>query len=1088
MRRALILLLLTVGMLSSSRLIAHAAIPLAASNHADFALGYLHCELYPGVNNAGGGSATTNTTQINICLQDAFNNNLAAWFPCGTYNINGMLFVYEWNNWQTSNNQMQTPDQRSVVIRGSRVGCTKPVIKLAASSSGFTDSANPRPMLHIRGFDSDNANAVANAQPSEWDETPANMTGTGRHLFEDFINNIEFDTNANAGAICLSWGTGQMSAVEDVKCTATSSWGGIYSIPGQGGYMVNFEVIGGQHCIVSGELYGLKLKLATGSMVIGAKCTGQTGIAIDIEDQSPTIFTGLEITKSATGTPFAARGPMMIQDAKVTLSGSAANILVFDNPSGWSFYLRNVYVSGSTNLVKNKTDATFTGSGTWVRLQEYMYVNQFAKDGNSDPTFFPSYTSGNFQFEERTYINGALAQNKLPVSQKVDNSPAPPNDLITRHAWTTIPTFEDGPFENPDDYGDCNATLVATGRNTNSESGNTGPDCSQELQTAIDNAQTAGHNRVHLPRGVIALGSQFTLHPNTKLMAAAPIPGTGLVYKTTWLPTSQTYLLRTDNSASGSAYMGFISTYTRSLPFANQFIGRFLWRVGKDSMTHAMAYHNEWKDPRLASQNTKDIQFNMNGGGRHYGHHNFNKQADSNPGWRHIYVNGTTQPLTLYGQNVESTKESATPADDSIANIEVTNSANVRIYGCKREGQSPTIIIQDSQNIALYGCGAMTSPLQSNQTAWVSILGSSADVLTALHVVRNIQTSATPANQRPMLKEQIPGFLNFAGIPWPNGLAYYQRGKFIDDPFENGTPTVNAPVFLSATVNTANRLDVCWQTFDTAAMIPSTLATGFTVTVDAVSKTPTSVVRNGNTCYFLTFASSTITTGSQVVVVSYAPGNISSGGSGTPLVTPFSNQTATNNLPPASSPVLTQTAFAFRSLHGDLDSTDWYQQSGNFENINPFFILGAAFRLHLKVANTVASAPPQTYSLCYEKNESGTYALVPDTCTASDTCFTNAPDVGDREPTTEMLTPTQATFVPGVFREQATGEAPVALTTNTETGLEYSILINTTAAVGDRYRYRVCTSAGTALSAYTVTPLVTTIAPRENQRGGGTFK
>jgi len=205
---------------------AWATIPLAASNHADYALGYLHCDLYPGVDKNGAGSPTTNTQQIQICIEDAYASQLTAYFAFGSYVINDTLKVYEWANWCGSA-ACATPVNNHVIRGEAGNAGGWPEIKLAASASGFTSAVSPRPMIAFRSQIACSSAAVPNAEPTNpllipvpgWKgrsdcgcASGCGNSDNGGNYFYEVLEGFRFNTNSNAGAIAVLM-PGQSSSI-----------------------------------------------------------------------------------------------------------------------------------------------------------------------------------------------------------------------------------------------------------------------------------------------------------------------------------------------------------------------------------------------------------------------------------------------------------------------------------------------------------------------------------------------------------------------------------------------------------------------------------------------------------------------------------------------------------------------------------------------------------------------------------------------------------------------------------------------------------------------------------------------------------
>lgn len=146
-----------------------------------------------------------------------------------------------------------------------------------------------------------------------------------------------------------------------------------------------------------------------------------------------------------------------------------------------------------------------------------------------------------------------------------------------------------------------------------------------------------------------------------------------------------------------------------------------------------------------------------------------------------MLIKGTHEPLTIYGLNVEATKH----ADYACAtNCEIANASNVRIYSVKREGVSPSFIIRDSRNVAIYSSGAMRGPVRKGLGGYVQIYGRCGGILLANF---NIQRAAEPPNGEPTLREALSG-CKPVEIPWPDNVSLYKRGEIDDTPFRSVSP------------------------------------------------------------------------------------------------------------------------------------------------------------------------------------------------------------------------------------------------------------------------------------------------------------
>jgi len=134
-----------------------------------------------------------------------------------------------------------------------------------------------------------------------------------------------------------------------------------------------------------------------------------------------------------------------------------------------------------------------------------------------------------------------------------------------------------------------------------------------------------------------------------------------------------------------------------------------------------------------------------------------------------VRMDGTSDPLSWYGCNLEAGGRVA-------ANLEMTNSRNIRIYGIKREGRSPTMIINSCYNIGIFSQGCMREGINEGSGGYIQILGKSDGIVIAMTMVQFAQ--GVP-NTEPLLIEALDGKEKVSVI-WPESVSVYKRGE-IDD-------------------------------------------------------------------------------------------------------------------------------------------------------------------------------------------------------------------------------------------------------------------------------------------------------------------
>ena len=90
------------------------------------------------------------------------------------------------------------------------------------------------------------------------------------------------------------------------------------------------------------------------------------------------------------------------------------------------------------------------------------------------------------------------------------------------------------------------------------------------------------------------------------------------------------------------------------------------------------------------------VRIDGHGGGRWY---NFHQESSRGHGsdYRHLLIEGTTEPLHMYQCNPEHAR--------SDANMEIRGAQHVSIYGVKGEYNQPIIWVRDCDHIRIFGYG-----------------------------------------------------------------------------------------------------------------------------------------------------------------------------------------------------------------------------------------------------------------------------------------------------------------------------------------------------------------------------------------------
>lgn len=738
--------------------------------------GYILVTDYSGVDPTGVSECSTG---LQAAIDAAFAAKKPLWWSAGTYLTNKTLRAYEW---QTDYGDITNTHQWYGAHSGAR-----PIIKLAASSSGFTDSGNPRPVVAFRhwfGVGSSipgDLNAVdPYSAPSTWVYGPDLM-------FNAAMVNIDVDTNENAGAIGVCIPAAQYSWFNNIKVTATNSYACFGHLGTSSVCYANLEGVGGQYGICQRQLGSLAI--GGGAMLARLKLTGQTVRCIDTYDYQPLVIAGAELSPASGGEAwgslgeagFTASGTLIIIDGIVTQSSGIA----FNNTLGKSIYLRNVYITGTTSLTKMASNSTVAGSGTWSRIDEYASVDQHAST-RTDPYETDPGVLFDSDIKHRSLIDGTNSSTTdEPIISISTSVSAPPATHCTKHCPDQFPCIDNGPYVDVRDYG---VTMETSDLDTEAfyRFADTYTDYQSEVQDAIDAAHSAGHGRVLIPFGSIAIGGPLNARSTTRLMGIGTRSSVFFVHAS-WVPTSGTpVMFTTDNDADGEAQFANFQiaiprrygTDTGGGKMSADRFSHIVWRQGRKSTVSNVNFAVDYTDPAVTAFPRQVFTVTDNGGGRHY---QINSDGRNNIGasWRAIKVDGTTEPVAFYGANEEGSKGyDYTSLECPETNIEINGASNVRVYSSKREGDAPTIQIIDSTNVGHFGGSKMQQPTnadaQASRAPWAyyRISGTSDDIVIAGAYPYAEGAWITPYT----LYDEIDD----SNIVMPEGVAIYKRGDLDD--------------------------------------------------------------------------------------------------------------------------------------------------------------------------------------------------------------------------------------------------------------------------------------------------------------------
>ncbi|MEI6752299.1 MAG: T9SS type A sorting domain-containing protein [Paludibacter sp.] len=577
------------------------------------------------------------TNDVTSKLQDAVNNARNAYkalfIPSGTYKVSNTInCIYD----ETAN-----PIKATHII-GSAVN--HPLIKLIDNTSSvFNTVSLPNAVFEYHTNNSSHG--------TDW-------------VMEGGIRGIDLDLGTgNPGAVGIYWGCAQHGYVEDININARNAFAGLTSAGGANSLVANVSVTGGQYGMYLHPTTGWNMQESPQNTIVGCTFTNQTNVPLYLWGWGGITLVGINIVSSTTKaivmecSTYSAvcEFPFSINDSKIEFSTPSTSNVGISNPLHGTVSMRGVYVKGSGIISNNNGDENLLPKGLltdWTYVAAYNYIDKNPRNDDSG-TLYPGT---NYDATSGIPYKTCIALTSVAN---------PPADLTSKHIWPSTPSFED-----------TGAVLVTTVAG---------------LQSAINS-----NSKVCLAKGRYILATPLTLKANTVLIGCPGYGTCGAILNYGWSPTSQTWLINTEDNASATTYLMDITTD----PETADYLGSLNWRAGANSIIRDVWFDKsfDWTEKNLSR-----LYFSGNGGGKVFNYcddKNFSDPITSvNVNHRKVKISGTSQQLNFYGLDLE--RGGSATAESTFPMCEITNSTNINIYGAKTETYQPYTAITNSSNIFL---------------------------------------------------------------------------------------------------------------------------------------------------------------------------------------------------------------------------------------------------------------------------------------------------------------------------------------------------------------------------------------------------
>jgi hypothetical protein len=346
----------------------------------------------------------------------------------------------------------------------------------------------------------------------------------------------------------------------------------------------------------------------------------------------------------------------------------AAGQTAVDNAARKTLSLDNVYIQGTKDIVSINKLKSLEAQEGWTKVLRYIYT------GNG----YVSLVGG------REHAEGYVLADTSP-------SAAPSIDgLIKPHLWDdSFASFEDADAANVRAYGAI-------------------PDDDIDDTGAIKKALSSNRS-VLLPKGVYLISETIVLGANNQLFGVGKTASV-LRENPAWNASPGTPMVTTVDDAGAASSLSFILVETTGLN-----VTPLHWRAGQKSIVRDVMVgpKDAYYGTKLAGEPHHTFLVSHSGGGRWYAVaaewgslHGSTRHVD----YSHLLVNGTREPLSFYGLNIE--RDAVWPQ------AEIRNASNVKIYYLKAEATDwpkgehgpGVLLVNRSSNIRLFGFAGNARP------------------------------------------------------------------------------------------------------------------------------------------------------------------------------------------------------------------------------------------------------------------------------------------------------------------------------------------------------------------------------------------
>lgn len=631
---------------------------------------------------AKGDGVTDDTQAIQNAIDDAYEGNFVAFFPGDK--------VY------LVSNQLKCIKDRKDASR-------KFAYQLVGSSKGKT------PVIRLK----DDCKALNGQILVFYDALFPSKNGKisqpARH-YGSIFRGIDIDMGDNAEVDALTMSGAQLCSIEDVKIYGKRFNSGIHDLPGSGGFTVNVSVDGGKYGIWQDSF-------RPNPTINGLTLTNQTQAGVFITDsRGPVIITGFKIvspvypsgsynaifTKNDATNASNQHAGLCLTDGSIEMLGTTNSTAIYNNNQSVTLY--NVFVKSYTIISSAKPARLLAGSATqWNKVSNYIFTSKSdAGTVNTDFVKLNNQTDS-YQFNEPLIM----------VNQ-------PETDLLFKHVWATMPSWEDSNLVDITNYG-------ATPENINDTD-----DDGIAIQKAIDdvsNPKSSNYGKtVFIPRGHYHVLFGLNFKSGLKIIGASKtISAIQGLKDRNW---DGKPMIQSADDPNGSLVMSdfAIVPYPHVSLFNIRTNNTILRDIATELITEAKRGGKNSKTTWSNSPSVALLSFTGNAGAKVYGisvdqlSSTAGLEGDKRiPGFHFVDVCSTVNPISFYQFSIEHM--------DNSPQVMFNNAKNVSIFGFKYEGDKEVLNVINSDKVKVIGGSGNYSLEDNPDTRAIVVVKNSTNIL-----------------------------------------------------------------------------------------------------------------------------------------------------------------------------------------------------------------------------------------------------------------------------------------------------------------------------------------------------------------------